>query len=161
MMIMNVTIIMPGMIEDQNAVWMIDGVPRHDIELTDSDTSLIIAIFSFAQLVFSPVNGSVKNFLGTKNAILFGFVLLTITSIGLGAVKRIKNPYIFKYTALAMRFFQGMGFTLSSITAYSVVTSVFSSEMMKYIAYIEICIGIGLGLGPLLCSLFYSLLGYE
>ena len=33
--------------------------------------------------------------------------------------------------------------------------------MLKYIGYIEICVGVGLGLGPLLSSLVFKALGYE
>lgn len=122
---------------------------------------MIIAIFSIAQLIFAPINGTIKNFLGAKNAIIIGFSILTVTTFGLGAVIHIKNPFYFKYTANALRFMQGQGDTLLQITGYSVITSTFSSEMLKYIGYIEICVGVGLGLGPLLSSLVFSALAYE
>lgn len=47
------------------------------------------------------------------------------------------------------------------VTGYSVVCQVFSDEIMKYIGYIEICVGLGLGLGPVLGSVVYAQLGYE
>jgi len=46
-------------------------------------------------------------------------------------------------------------------TVYSVITNVFSDEMMKYIGYCEIWVGVGLGLGPMLGSAVYPLLDYE
>jgi len=38
---------------------------------------------------------------------------------------------------------------------------VFSDDMMRYIGYIEICVGLGLGMGPVLGSVVYSEVGYE
>jgi MFS family permease len=46
-------------------------------------------------------------------------------------------------------------------TVYSVITNVFSDEMMKYIGYCEIWVGVGMGLGPMLGSAVYPLLGYD
>lgn len=46
-------------------------------------------------------------------------------------------------------------------TVYSVITNVFSDDMMKYIGYCEIWVGVGLGLGPMLGSAVYPLLEYE
>ena len=62
-------------------------------------------MFSIAQIIFAPVNGSIKNYLGAKNTIVIGFVLMTVTTFGLGAVAHIDNPYTFKYLACALRFF--------------------------------------------------------
>jgi predicted MFS family arabinose efflux permease len=42
-----------------------------------------------------------------------------------------------------------------------VVTSIYSDDMMKYIGYIEICVGLGLGMGPVIGSAVYSALEYE
>jgi MFS family permease len=47
------------------------------------------------------------------------------------------------------------------ITAYSVVTSMFSDELMKHIGYVEIAVGVGMGMGPVIGSLFFSFLDYE
>ena len=49
----------------------------------------------------------IKNKLGAKNAVILGFVLLTGTTFGLGAIARIDNPHTFKYMAVGLRFFQG------------------------------------------------------
>ena len=41
------------------------------------------------------------------------------------------------------------------------ITSIFSDQIMKYIGYIEISVGVGLGLGPTLGSIVYNKLDYE
>jgi hypothetical protein len=47
----------------------------------------------------------IKNSLGTKNTILLGFFLVTITTIGLGAIAHINNGNYFVYTAIFLRYF--------------------------------------------------------
>lgn len=122
---------------------------------------LIISIFSLAQLIFAPINGTIKNFLGQKNAVVVGFLIMTACTFGLGALIHINNPTAFKVVALILRFFQGQGDTLLQVTGYSIVTNTFNSEMLKYIGYIEICVGLGLGLGPLVSAVILGLLKYE
>jgi MFS family permease len=46
------------------------------------------------------------------------------------------------------------------ITAYSVITQIFSSEIMKYIGYVEISVGVGLGLGPTIGSIIFTYTDY-
>ena len=128
--------------------------------LTTSDVSLILSIFSVAQIIFAPLNGTIKNWLGAKNTIIVGFFMLTLTTAGLGLISYIKDAQYFFYSAMVLRFFQGQGDVLLQITGYSIVTSIFTDNMMKYIGYVEICVGLGLGLGPTIGSVFYSYLEY-
>lgn len=51
----------------------------------------------------------IKNAIGSKNTILIGFFLLTITTFALGWISVIKDAQIFKYVAVVVRFFQGLG----------------------------------------------------
>lgn len=43
---------------------------------------------------------------------------------------------------------------------YSIITSIFSDELLKYIGYIEIVVGLGLGLGPMIGGLVVPFLHY-
>ena len=70
---------------------------------------MIIAMFSVAQIIFAPINGTIKNALGAKNTIIFGFSMLTITTAGLGLLAKIDDITTFKYVACVLRFFQGQG----------------------------------------------------
>ena len=38
------------------------------------------------------------------------------------------------------------------ITGYSVITAIYADDMMRYIGYIEMCVGVGLGVGPVMAS---------
>jgi MFS family permease len=68
----------------------------------------------------------VKNKIGSKNTIVSGFFLMTSSTFGLGLIGLYNDPIYFKYTAIALRFFQGTGDTFLQITCYSVITNIFS-----------------------------------
>ena len=44
---------------------------------------------------------------------------------------------------------------------YSIITSIFSDNLLKYIGYIEIVVGLGLGLGPMIGGLVFPFLRYS
>ena len=115
-MMLNVAAFLPTFIEG-NAWDDSDGYA-----LDSTDVSLILSIFAVAQIIFAPFNAMIKNKIGTKNAIIFGFFMLTATTFGLGAISRISDPHLFKYIAVILRFFQGQGDVLLQITCYSVIT---------------------------------------
>ena len=100
MMLLNVASFLPSFIQYND--WSNPEEP-----LNSTDSSLIIAVFSVAQLIFAPFNSVIKNFIGSKNTILIGFALMTITTFGLGWISLIKNSQAFKYSAVFIRFFQG------------------------------------------------------
>jgi MFS family permease len=47
------------------------------------------------------------------------------------------------------------------VTSYSVITNVFNNDLMKYIGYIEIVVGVGLGMGPVIGGLVYGSLKFD
>jgi MFS family permease len=128
--------------------------------LTPFDISLILSIFSIAQVIFAPFNSIIKNKLGAKNAVLVGFTLLTLATFGLGAIANFTDPHTFKYFAVALRFIQGQGDIMLQITCYTLITQMYVEDIMNMIRYIEICVGLGLGMGPFLGSLVYGSLQY-
>jgi MFS family permease len=81
--------------------------------------------------------------------------MLTSTTIGLGLISMLGDSTTFFMLASILRFLQGTGDVLLQITCYSVITSMFKDDISKYIVYIEIAAGIGLGLGPSIGSLVY------
>jgi len=46
------------------------------------------------------------------------------------------------------------------ITCYTIICQVFLDDIMLYIRYLEIAVGVGLGLGPCLGSIVDSQVGY-
>ena len=103
MMILNVASFLPTFVTSDLIQWK-DGVMPSSFDVT-----LIISIFSVAQIVFAPFNAIIKNTLGSKNAIILGFMLLTGTTFGIGLLADMPVADEFKYTGMALRFFQGAG----------------------------------------------------
>jgi len=157
MMLDNVYAFLPTYIKERNEnhEWENPGD-----EITATQTSLILAIFSIAQLIFAPFNAYIKNKIGAKNTIIVGFFLITVTTFGLGVIHYIKNYQVFYFSALALRFFQGQGDVLLQFTGYCIITNVYSDQVMRAISWIEIIVGLGLGVGPLLGSVVYPYLDY-
>jgi len=123
--------------------------------------SLIIAIFAVAQIIFAPMNSTIKNFIGSKNTIIFGFTLMTFSTFGLGWISLVSDPILFRNLAVVLRFLQGQGAVLLQVTSYSIITSIFSHDIIRHIGYIEIAVGVGLGMGPTIGSVVYKYLEYE
>jgi MFS family permease len=73
--------------------------------LNEGDIGLILSTFSIAQIIFAPFNAVIKNRIGSKNTILFGFFLVTVSTFGLGIIAHIYDPLIFKWIAVGLRFF--------------------------------------------------------
>lgn len=148
MQVANLAIVLPAF-TDKSPDWTLDeyGIASKP---SSNNIAVILAAFSLAQVLFSPFNSLIKNSIGTKNTILLGFFLVTITTIGLGSIAHITNGTYFTYTAIILRFFQGAGDILLQITAYGVICTMFSDNLMKYIGYLEIVVGLGASLGPAL-----------
>lgn len=47
------------------------------------------------------------------------------------------------------------------VTSYTIITQIYSTEIAKYLTYIEIVVGLGIGLGPTIGSFVYKYLDYS
>lgn len=92
---------------------------------------------------------------------LIGFFIITISSFGLGVIAVFDHSSTFLYSALTLRFFQGQGDVLLQFVGYSIICNVFADDIMRHIAYVEIAVGLGLGIGPLVGGFLYGLVDYE
>lgn len=98
--------------------------------------------------MLSPFTSIVKNFLGTKNAIIGGFIVEAICVVLIGGIAKLDDAKTFKWVAIAIRFVQGLGDMLMQVSCYSTVTYTFAENVIKYAAIVEISIGVGLAIGP-------------
>jgi MFS family permease len=107
MMLLNVAVFLPTFLDDKNDLSQDDGgwVTEDGYTINANDVSLIIAVFSVAQILFAPFNSLLKNKIGAKSLVLLGFLLLTVTTVGLGAIAKVSNPHNFKWFAIGLRFF--------------------------------------------------------
>mmetsp|Transcript_12602 Transcript_12602/g.21202 ORF Transcript_12602/g.21202 Transcript_12602/m.21202 type:complete len:214 (+) Transcript_12602:209-850(+) len=159
MMLENMTALLPTFIKEKG--WDSTSEDPKPPLISGFEQALILSIFSIAQIIFAPLNAIIKNKWGAKNTILFGFGILTLATFGLGGIARFENSRAFLYVALGLRFLQGQGDVLLQITGYSIVTSVFNDQVLKYMSYIEIAVGFGLGVGPVIGEILDAQFGYE
>jgi len=92
---------------------------------------------------------------------LAGFALMTGSTFVLGMLSWFNDPQAFLYLGLLIRFLQGQGDIIVQITIYTVITSIYSDNIIRYITYIEMVTGVGLVLGPALASIVYGSLHYQ
>jgi MFS family permease len=103
MMILNVTAFLPLYTGGKHD-W--DGVVAHRIQInettkesqdvaysviTSTENSAIISVFSIASIIFAPFNSFIKNKIGSKNSIILGFIMMGITTFGLGLITWINS----------------------------------------------------------------------
>ena len=158
MMLDNVYAFIPVCIEERNFQQLLENSEQTPI--SESQATMILSIFYIAQILMAPFNSTLKNILGSKNAILFGFVLTTISTVGLGLMSYIQDNEMFFIAASGIRIIQGLGDCLLQFTGYAVITNVFSDQIMKYVGYVEIVVGLGLSLGLVIGSALYEYVQY-
>lgn len=98
--------------------------------------------------MIAPFNSLIKNTIGTKNTIILGLSIVTLTVIGLGAIYALNDGVKFTFAAIVLRYIEGAGAIMLQITSYGVISAKFSDNLMKYIGYLEIVVGVGAALGP-------------
>ena len=59
--------------------------------ITSTENSVIISVFSIASIIFAPFNSFIKNKIGSKNSIIFGFIMMGLTTFGLGLITLINS----------------------------------------------------------------------
>ena len=93
--------------------------------------------------------------------ILFGYTLLTFTTVTLGYIANFENPHYFVNVSIGLRFFQGLAYISVENTCYCVLCQVYSEDVTWVIRYIEIFINLGMGFGPVFGAILYERFKYE
>jgi MFS family permease len=102
MMLDNVYATLPKYIDERN---LTGDWSNYNFEFTEVNTTIVLIMFSVAQLLFAPFTAYLKNTIGSKNTISAGFILMTITTYGLGALTYIDDPFLFFVVGNILRFF--------------------------------------------------------
>jgi len=87
--------------------------------------------------------------------------MMAVSTAGLGLIAHVKNQRSFLILAVSLRFGQGVGDIIVQITTFSLITSIFYKDIMRYIGYLEIAAGVGLGMGPTIGSALFNFFDYE
>ena len=101
MMISNIAAVLPSYL-DEKTDWV-----GPDIKLSSLEISYMVAIFSVAQMIATPLNSRGKNYFGAKNYIVIGWVVLTAATLGTGFTTYINNKVTFLVVTCLLRFLSG------------------------------------------------------
>ena len=100
--------------------------------ITPTMVSIILSSFEFSCIVFSKLHQVTIYKMGRKRAILFAYLVLSISTAGLGMLDYLDNRTRWKEfyaLALATRLLQGYADSLAITTQYSVIGFVYTDKL--------------------------------
>lgn len=116
--------------------------------------------FELSGVMFTPLHAVTMSYIGRKNAILIGMLILMLTNTAMGLLSMSSDWKWFFSLSIVIRFIEGYGDTLAMTAFFSVICSKFPTQKTRYIGYLESSIGLGLMAGPPIASLIYGRFGY-
>ena len=98
------------------------------IKLNTTQVSLIMIALEISSFILAPIVPILTQKYGRKNVILFGYLIVVLSTCALSFTAFIKDPTVYMWTAIACRFMQGCGDQSVQIITYSILTSTFASR---------------------------------
>jgi MFS family permease len=98
--------------------------------------------------------------LGRKNCLIFGTLILSLSSLSFGYAGYSATKKTFFMTSAIARLFQGVGVAIISVSISSIISIEFPEKQDVYIGYFNIAYGFGVCLGPVIGSIVSSYLDY-
>lgn len=118
--------------------------------------SLVLIMFEISGFLASPIIGGNLTTIGRKNMIIYGYIVMIISTAGFGVNALIISDTGFLVMEIISRFIQGIGNFMVQTSCYSIITYYFSENREKYLGLSEAASGLGLMLGPVIGSLIYA-----
>lgn len=112
-------------------------------------------------MIGSIILGKVMMQIGRKIILIIGLVSMGGSIIGFGLLPRFHSTFISTILAFVFRALQGISSSCVQTTSYSIISVLFPDKRSSYIPMVEIAIGMGLVVGPLMGSILYSYFGFE
>ena len=145
-----------------NCTFVVPIIP--DFLLTQGISfSLIGLILSFYQIsyFFTSLYMGKRLYLYSKNNVmLIGQISLIISNFAIGFLNYGLSAISLIILSSILRFFQGISLALVCSAIYSYVPILFPLDLDKKYAIIEISLGTGMALGPVIGGFFYQYIGY-
>lgn len=128
----------------------------HEKGVEEQTVGFIMSFFYVAYSLTAYNLGSIIKCIGRKKATLLGLLIVAFTLSGMSLASRIEDKQTFIIVNAAIRFVHGGSQALVQATTYSIVGSVFPTEISKQIGYIEVSWGTGIAIGPVLAEYLYT-----
>jgi MFS family permease len=115
---------------------------------------LVLSMNPLARLIMSPIIGKYLYRIGRKNAIILSFATVGLSMLLFSPIEYTDSVWVAVLSLLG-RFAGGLGSSCAMITIITVFLSDFPNEIQYMIAKMEVALGLGLSLGPVLGLLIY------
>ena len=79
------------------------------IKLNSTQISLIMIALEISSFIIAPIVPVLSQKYGRKNVILFGYLIVVLSTFALSFTYLIIDPTVYMWTAIACRFMQGSG----------------------------------------------------
>ena len=97
---------------------------------------------------------------GRMSALRVGLLLICSQLLTLGLINWIENVGLFVFLSMLAQAMGGFGAGTNTTVCFSLIATFFPQEKQEMIGFMEVGIGIGILVGPLMGTLFYGLGGY-
>lgn len=87
-----------------------------------------MAIYPMAYLVTSPIIGNQMKFIGRKNTVLIGVIIITLSTLLFGLGGYCQNVYVFFIVSFFARMIQGVAESMMNVAIYSIVPIEFPDD---------------------------------
>jgi MFS family permease len=109
----------------------------------------------------APFVGAFLNKIGRRKAIMAGISVMSAATILFAVAEFFDNMWVFYSVSFVGRMVQGVADSLICVAIPSLVAIEFPNNNEVYQGYLEMAMGIGMTLGPVLSSAVYESLGYS
>ncbi|CAG0915440.1 unnamed protein product [Notodromas monacha] len=121
---------------------------------------LIFSSYAFTTFVMSPAWGRIVPKLGPKAVVMTGGTLTATACIIFGFLYLIPDTVGFAAACFVVRIIEAMGFAAYNTALFTIVACMFLETMGSVMALLEVMIGLGLAIGPVMGSALYAAGGY-
>ena len=130
-------------------------------KLSNLKIGVLMAVYPVAFLFATPIVGERMQSFGRKNALVAGVLLMTVATVVFGLAAFFTKVQWFYSVSFIARTLQGVAEAVIGCAIPSIVASEYADDRQElYIGYVEMSIGAGLCMGPLIGAIVYRYVSY-
>ncbi|MDQ0205575.1 MFS transporter [Alkalicoccobacillus murimartini] len=130
---------------------------QQDLQLTASQTSLLLSVFSFAGAIMIPLSSWLSNVFGRRKVIISCLVILTLGCVTSSLSGFTSHSNVAYMTILIGRILQGVGAGSAAPLGFILASELYrGTEQMKLFSLLEVINGVTKAVSPILGSLLVA-----
>jgi MFS transporter, DHA1 family, multidrug resistance protein len=121
---------------------------------------VLMAVYPVAFLFTAPLVGNYMQKVGRKNMVLLGVILMSLATLMFGLGSLGSTEKVFFIVSFIARLLQGTGDAAIGVSISSIIAIEFPENLEQYMGYLNMSLGAGLCLGPLMGSVVFRYFNY-